>query len=370
MTIDLLVGETLDRKLADVRVPRADVDDVRRTGRRRRRNRNVGAAAVTFLAAAGLTFGVLAATAPEPASDTSLDAVPAMDFTGGSRALFDPSTGETRLGGQTFDLGADVRDLGTSAVSSDFGLLFFGDDQSVRLLPPDGRVRTLAAAPARADAAFVPSVRYDYSRGSVAWLTRAAGDVTLTVYNLLGSPRQVGSFGVPCGSTCDGLEVVGHDQGQVFVHGSDGTRVINPADGTAAKWVSVTKGEVVDVRNKVILSIEEGAAAPTFAPPLDATWRMVTTEDPADRLTPDGSWRAEESTMLQSTQTAGFTLKLAVPEGPGAVRLNLDSDGSMLVSRSAAGQTVVWDCDYAGSCVEFAQLPDLIGRSPFLGTTS
>ena len=68
-------------------------------------------------------------------------------------------TGQISLGGQVGTLD-DAADLGTSAVTTPYGLVFFADDQAVRLLGADGEVSTLAPAPER-PGPFTPSVRYD-----------------------------------------------------------------------------------------------------------------------------------------------------------------------------------------------------------------
>ena len=140
-----------------------------------------------------------------------------MDFTSGVRGVYDAQTGQVSLGGQTFELG-DVADLGTSAATTPHGLVFFGADQSARFLPSDGRVRTLAAAPARPES-FTPTVRYDNVAQSVAWLTHSNGQVLVSVYSLQEPLRLIASYDVPCAGDCASLRVAGHDQGLVFVIG-------------------------------------------------------------------------------------------------------------------------------------------------------
>jgi len=280
MTIDLIVRETLERELADLSVPRTDLARIRRAGRARRRARLAGGLAAVLALVGAST--ALAMSAGEPDQATTAD-VPAMDFGSGLRGLYDAPTGLTHLGGQVFDLGA-VRDLGASAASTPYGLVYFGDDQSARLLPSDGRVRTLAGAPAR-PGEFTPTIRFDPSRGSVAWLTRGNGRVTLSVYVVANRLQLFGSYDVPCsGAGCAALSVTGYDQGLVFVRGENGTRVVDPSAGQAASWTQVTDRQVSDVRNKVILT-SGPAAEPLPAPLDDGTWRTVEAAGPEVRIT-------------------------------------------------------------------------------------
>ncbi len=366
MTIDLIVGETLDGKLADLRVPRTDLEEIRRVGRRRRNRRYGTAAAAVFLAAFGTTVALLANPEPEPASTPA--SVPAMDFAAGARGVYDSASGKTSLGGQSFELG-DVMDLGTSAVATPYGLVFFGADQSTRLLPADGRVRTLAPAPARPES-FTPTVRYDNQRYSVAWLTRSNGRVSVSVYSLVEPLRLIASYPVPCSSDCESLRMAGHDQGLVFVSGPEGTHVIDPSTGPDAQWSDVTDGKVVDVRSRVILSEEPEGASTTLPAPLDdGTWRLEPAQYDNSVLSYDGAWEVGQTTtwrFIGDDNRSPFVL--TIPPGTGPVEFALDTDsGSVIVSRVQAGDDVYFDCDYFGHCVEFATFAGADGGSGIVG---
>jgi hypothetical protein len=366
MTIDLIVRETLERKLADLQLSPADLSDVRRRSRVLRRRRLV-TAVVGVVVTAGTTAALVTGVGRTSEPPASTVEVPVMDFASGLRGAYDRGTGETQLGGQTFRLG-DVQDLGTSAESTPYGLVFFAADQSVRLLPADGRVRTIAGPPARRDLEFVPTVRYDPSRGSLAWLTRGNGKVTLTVYSLVGGLRQLGSVDVPCsGSQCSSLEMVSHDQGLVFVGDRRGTRVIDPAGGAEATWAEIPSGHVVDVHNRVILMT--GAVGADRLPPqlADGTWRTVEAVSDESILTFDGAWQMEDSATLLSTAVPDGTLEFRVPPGEGEIALGLDSDGTIIVARTDEEATTFWDCDGAGICAEYARLADTDGSSAFIG---
>ena len=84
MTIDLLVRETLERELADIRVPRADVAGIRRAGRGRRRARLLGGLAAVLAVVGASTALVLGDRAEPSPSATTVD-VPPMDFGSGLR---------------------------------------------------------------------------------------------------------------------------------------------------------------------------------------------------------------------------------------------------------------------------------------------
>jgi len=354
VTIELIVVETLERKLADVPVPRVDVASVRRVGRGRRLAR-IGSSAAAALAALGAVTALVIGGSAEPDRAADPAALPTLDFTAGLRGFYDQQTELTHLGGQSFDLGA-VRDPATGAATTPYGLVFFGSDQSVRLLPADGRVRTLASSPARAGD-FTPTVQYDPGRGLSAWLTRSADRVTLSVYEFGEGPRLIGSYPVPCvGTACASLEVAGLDQGIVFVRGDDGTRLIDPAAGPDAGWTDVTDGQVADVRNRVVLAADTDTD--TLPPVLaDAGWRLVLGQGLDSQLTLDGAHELAGAATLASTSVGGAPLALALPPGEAPPVVTLDSDGSVLVAQSEAGAEVYYDCRLAGACVELARLP-------------
>lgn len=361
-----MVEETLERKLADVRVPRIDVPDVRRAGRGRRRARVAGGLAAA-LVVAGTVTAVTVGGQGDESQPTARPAIPAMDFTPGLRGFFDPLTGRTHLAGQNFDL-PDAQDLGTSAATTPLGLVFFDPDQSVRLLRPEGRVYTLAASPARPEA-FTPTVEQDPYRELIAWLTRGAGRVTLSVYGYAGQQlRLVGSYPVPCsGAVCDSLEVAAVDRGVVFVRDDNGTRTIDPFAGPDADWSPFSDGRVTDARNGVVLSWEDELSPlpPGFA---DDGWRQVLAHDRDSQLTFDGAYEAYASPMLAST-SGGVPLPIGIPSAPGELEVGMDSDGSVLVARSEGDTDVFWDCMAAVNCVELGRLgngdgdPVLIGQN-------
>jgi len=365
VTLELMVEETLERKLADVAVPRVDVGGVRRTGRGRFWAR-VGGSAAAMLAGAGAVSALVLGTAGEPDRAAEPAAVAPIYFGDGLRAVYNPNTGLVHLGAQIFPLD-DVRDLDTSASVTPFGLVFFGPDQSMRLLPDDGRVRTMVAGPARPDA-FTPSVRYDAARGIVAWLTKGNDRVSLSVYEFGARPRLLGSYPVPCsGDECSNLTVAGVDQALVFVRGDNGTRAIDPLVGKAADWTNVTDGEVTDVRNRVISSYED-EPGPLPAGFVEEGWRVVAAQTPDSLLTFDGGLELSSTTTLASTAVGGMPVSLDIPPAEGEVFLNLDSDGSILVARSEADVDVFWDCQVTGECLELGRLEGAEGDPVFIGS--
>jgi len=364
VTLELMIEETLDRKLADVRVPRVDVPDVRRTGRGRRRAR-LAANLAAALVIAGTVTAATVGRHSEQRQPTTPVAIPAMDFTPGLRGFFDPQTGRTHLAGQNFEL-SDAQDLGTSATATPLGLVFFDPDQSVRLLRPEGRVYTLAASPARPEA-FSPTAKHDPYRELIVWLTRGAGRVTLSVYGYAGQQlRLVGSYPVPCsGAVCDSLEVAAVDRGVVFVRDDNGTRTIDPFAGPDADWSTFSEGRVSDARNGVVLSWQDEL---TPLPPafVDTGWRQVLAHDRDSLLTFDGAYEVYASPTLASTG-GGEPLALGIPPGPGELEVNVDSDGSVLVARSDGETDVFWDCMAAVNCVELGRLADVDGDPVFIG---
>jgi len=365
VTIELIVVETLERKLADVQVPPVDVASVRRVARGRRIGRIGGSAAAVVAALAAVTALVIGGGG---APDTAIDpvAIPTMDFTPGLRGFYDTADRATHLAGQTFQLDSAL-DPGTSATATPFGLVFFDQDQTVRLLPADGRVRTLAASPVRADGAFAPTVRYDPSRGLIAWLTSSDGRVNLSVYELVGPRlRLIGSYPAPCsGADCDQAVVAGIDQGLVFAHDAGGTSVLDPLAGPAAEWTHVTDGQVTDVKNRVVLAYEDEV---TPLPDLLVAqgWRQTPAQGPDSLLTFDGNYELSGSTTLAST-TGGRPLTLGIPVGSGPVTFSVDTDGSVLAARAEGDQDVFWDCMAAINCVELGRVDSTDSGPVFVG---
>jgi hypothetical protein len=250
-------------------------------------------------------------------------------------------------------------------------LVYFTEDQSTRLLPDDGRVRTLAAAPVRPAADFTPTIRYDPARGQAAWLTRGAGGVTLSIYAIGDRLRLSGSFDVPCAAeSCEALAIAGFDQGMVFVRGENGTRAFEPALGQRAAWLQVTDSRLTDVRNRVLLTADPTDPDATALPfPLnDGTWRVTAAATSDALLTFDGLYQVGSTTLLLSTLPGGPSVALPLDVGTGPVSLNLDSDGSVLVAQGEGDTEVFWDCGTDGvTCTEFARLDGLDGESAFIG---
>lgn len=365
MMIDLIVRETLERKLADLAPPATDLDAIRRRARRYRRSRLLGVlgAAVVVLGLTAMLLTEVGRTSPE--APVATDQVAGMDFASGLRGVYDETSQQTYLGGQQFDLG-DVRDPGVSAESTPFGLVYFDADQTVRLLPADGRIRTLASPPALPVTDFVPSVGYDPSRGSVALLTSGNDKVFLTVYSLNGRLQLLSSFEVPCWGSCSALRIAGHDLGRVFVRGGEDTHVIDTREGPDASWAALDVG-VLDVHNGVVLA--QDADEIDFPPPMDTeAWRTVRAQSDDAILTYDGSWQLSNSPVLLSTLPGGGTLTFAVPPGPGELSLGLDSDGSVLIGRTDETAATYWDCDAAGVCVEFAAIEPADGADRVTST--
>jgi hypothetical protein len=366
MTIDLLVGETLERKLADVRVPRVDIDAARDAGRRRRKRRNGVLAGVAFVVAFGTTAAVLAPSTPEPpAAPTDF---PAMDFATGLQAVYDDQSKQLAIGGQVVTLD-DAADLGASAVATPYGLVYFTDDQAVRLLRVDGQVSTIAPAPERPES-FTPTVRFDNARDSVAWLTRADGKVTLSAFSLVEPLRVIGTHEVPCDSDCGALRMGGADQGFAFVSGEDGSLVIDPSAGPSAKWSDVTDGRVIDVRNRTILSIEPAGGQPvTLGEPFDGLWRLEPAADPPGLLTFDGNWEvARETTPWRPIGDPLRAFDLPLPAGTGPIEVWLDVDDTVLVRRTVEDDDVFYDCGYVGDCREVARFDGAAGQSLAVGS--
>jgi hypothetical protein len=334
-------------------VPRADLAKVRRAGRDRRRTRLLRGL-VGGLSAVGAVSALIFGSGAEPEETADPVAVPAMDFSRGLRGFHDAESGLTHLGGQTFDLGT-VQDLGTSASVTPYGLVFFGTNQAVRLLSEDGRVRTIAAAPARPDD-FQPSAKYDPGRGLVAWLTKARGEVTLSVYEFGAGPRLIGSYPVPCSAaSCSDLSIAGVDQGTVFVRGDGRTRLLDPAAGQQAGWAAVTDGWVADVRNRVILTTrKEPSPLPQWM--TDAGWRLAPARGPESLLTLTGSHELTSSADLVPLAVGATGISLALPPGEGPLAATVDSDGTVLVVRSEGDTDVVYDCRLTGACEELARL--------------
>ncbi len=359
-----MIEETLERKLADARVPRIDVPDVRRAGRGLRRA-SIAASLTAALVVAGTALAVTVGVQNEDSQPTARTAIPAMDFTPGLRGYFDPQTGRTHLAGQNFVL-PDARDPGTSAATTPLGLVFFDADQSVRLLRPEGRVYTLAAPPVRHEA-FSPTVKQDPSRELIAWLTRGAGRVPLSVYGYAGQQlRLIGSYPVPCsGAACDSLEIAAVDGGVVFVRDDDGTRTIDPFAGPDPGWSQFSDGRVTDARNGVVLSWED-ELTPLPAAFADAGWRKVLAHGRDSQLTFDGAYEAYASPTLAST-SGGEPLPIGIPAGPGELEVGVDSDGSVLVARSEGDTDVFWDCMAAVNCVELGRLGNVDGDPVLIG---
>jgi hypothetical protein len=270
--------------------------------------------------------------------------------------------GSTHLGGQEFDLGSV--DLRSSSATTPYGLVFVTPKQAVRLLPDDGRVRTIAAPPPKPNA-FTPSVRYDPARGTVAWLTKSNGRVSLSVYEFAFGPRLLGSYPVPCsGKVCDSLTVSGIDHGLVFISDTNGTRALDPFFGPIADWTFVTDGRVTDVRSQVILTW--GATEPLPQAFTDLGWRMVTATSERSLLTFDGAYQVSESATLDST-LGGTPSILALPPAAEPVTVTVDSDGSVLVARPEGDGHAVYDCQLAGACDEVARLAGADTDISFLG---
>lgn len=351
MGLELIVGETLDRVLGDVQPPKIDPEEVRRAARAPRRARVTVLAALILVV---LAVGTSLLWQEDPPKEAAVDpgTLPTMDFGPGLRGYLDAGTGKIQLGGQTI---SGVRDLDAGAAVTPHGLVYFSDDQAVRLLAMSGEVRTLAGAPAKPEK-FTPSVRFDIATPSIAWATQSAGETTVTVYQFGPGTALVGRFPVPCsGAGCDAVEVVGIDQGLVYAYRPGATMVLNPALGEEATWATVTAEQVLDVRSKVLLTAG-GVAAP-LAAPLDASFRIAPAAAPGARLTYDGQRQViDDSATLPSTADGAGPAALPVPPGVGRLQVRLDSDGSVLVEgRDAADNSLLWDCDLTPACAEIAR---------------
>ena len=118
------------------------MEAVRRRGERRRAL-GVAAASLAVLAMVSGAVALGTSLVEDGGRAVQPAGLPPLDFDEGARAFYDDGTGEMHLGGAVFDLSV-VSGMDTSASSTPFGVLYFGDDQAVRLLTEDGTISTLA----------------------------------------------------------------------------------------------------------------------------------------------------------------------------------------------------------------------------------
>ena len=362
MSLRLTVRETFERHLGSLSAPSVDLDEIRKAGIRPRRMRLLAMALATAAVVACVAL-VVAVTQRPPAPTPEQTELPVLNFAGGARGFV--SDDEIYLGGEHFDR-ALVKDLSSAAVPTLYGVVFFSDDQAVRMLSQDGSVSTLAAAPAH-PAEFTPSVVFDASRPALAWVTRSAKGVSVSVYGLSGSARLIGSYPVPCsGDACQDVQVVGLDFGHVFLDTPSGSLVLTPADGPRARWRPVADAPVLDVRNRVVLLQGQGRMALRGDSGLDRQWRAAAAATETSRLTFEGARQTDGTLSLRPTQTRVAPLPLAVPSAEGT-EVTLDSDGSAFIGQPEGDGVRYWDCDPAGICyqvgfVEGKTKPEFLGQ--------
>ncbi|MGZ5398627.1 MAG: hypothetical protein ACXWDM_01355 [Nocardioides sp.] len=350
------IADHVDR----VDVPLLDVQSVRRRGERRRA---LGTAATSLAVLAVVAGGVALGTSDgdDQGQVVQPTGLPALDFDAGARAFYDDGAGEMHLGGAVFDIGR-VSNLDTSATTTPYGVVYFGDEQQVRLLGEDGTVTTLAEAPSD-EVGFNPSVKYDAAEPLAAWLTRDSSGVVLTVYRLGADAGLVASTAVPCeGEECEKQRMAGIDSGKVFVRGSADTQVFDVADLSAAP-VRLTALVVADVRNRVILG--EGTCCEDQ--PLGPDWRLAPAEGPESLLTLDGAHEVYWSSTLRSTGGRD-PIRLDVPV-EGVEFVALDTDGTVLVAVLGGNGDLFFDCEPAtGDCTRIGRTGVRAGDPIFLGT--
>ena len=176
--------DTIRRSIEDhvdrLEVPSLDVEAVRRTGRRRRA---AGTAAASLAVLAVLSGGValVGSVGGDDGRAVQPTGLPALDFDEGARAFYDDGSGEMHLGGAVFDLGI-VTGMDTSASATPHGVVYFDDGRRCGCSP-----RTASPHPRRWPAGrggLGPTVKYDATEPLVAWLSRDATGVVLTVHEL------------------------------------------------------------------------------------------------------------------------------------------------------------------------------------------
>lgn len=353
--------DTLTRSLHDhldgVVTPHVDLEAVRCSGERRR----AATSATGLLGALALVVGGVALTTsggddPRVLQPTGL---PALDFDQGLRAFYDDGAAELHLGGETFDIGR-VPTLDVRAAATPDGVVWVGDDQSVRRLREDGAIELLA--PAVPDSRPIDAnVKFDAVSGDVGWLVRDADGVRLVVEGTDGDQLTVD---VPCkGRGCQMVALGGLDGGRVFVRRLDEeqTLVLDRTD-PEARWSTIDGFRVADVRNGVVLGQGTLPAPDT----LGEGWRFVRAEGVESLLTFDGARELYWTSTLRATD-GGPALRLDVPPGEGVQFVNLDSDGSVLVAVMTRAGNTYYDCELTGACEVIGTLGRGAGDPVFLG---
>ena len=359
MSFEDTIRRSIEEHVDRVDVPRLDVEAVRCRGERRR---TLGAAAASLAVLAVVSGGVALGTSLDDGGGRAVQptGLPSLDFDAGARAFYDDGAGELHLGGAAFDIGL-VGNLDTSATSTPYGVVYFGDDQEVRLLGEDGTVTLLAEGPSDA-VGFGPTVKYDAAEPLAAWLTRDGSGVVLTVYRLGEDAGLVGSTTVPCeGEECSRQRMAGIDSGRVFVRGPEDTQVFELADLDAAP-IRLTAFVVADVRNRVML----GTGLCCGDQPLGPDWSVAEAEGVESLLTLDGQHQLAWSSTLSSTDD-GPPLRLDVPI-EGVEFLALDTDGTVLVAVLGNDGDRYFDCEPAsGACTPIGRTGVRAGDPIFLG---
>ncbi len=360
MSFEDTIRRSIEEHADLVQVPALDVEAVRRRGERRRAL-GVAAASLAVLAMVSGAVALGTSLVEDGGRAVQPAGLPPLDFDEGARAFYDDGTGEMHLGGAVFDLSV-VSGMDTSASSTPFGVLYFGDDQAARLLTQDGAISTLATGPSDA-VAFTPTVKYDATEPLVAWLTRDVSDVMLSVYRLGDDAGLVGTATVPCeGEECGRQRMAGIDGGHVFVRGTADTQVFDVAD-LAADPVALTGFVVADVRNRVML----GTGYCCGDQPLGPGWRVADAEGVESLLTLDGAHQLAWTSTLSSTD-GGPPIRLDVPID-GVEFTALDTDGSVLVAVLGNDGDRFFDCEPAtGDCVPIGRTGIRAGDPIFLGT--
>ena len=242
MTIDLIVRETLERKLADIPVPRADLDRIRRAGRGRRRRPGARRAGGRGRPGRRRHGRRGARPAPSPSRPPPPPTVPAMDFSAGLRGLFDATPGTDHARAARPSTSGTCRTSATAPLPRRTAW-----SSSARTSRPGCSRPTVACARSPRPRSGPPPTSRRRSattrRAAGAWLTRGDGRGDAVGLRARGpAPADRLLRRAVRGETARRWRSPGFDQGMVFVRGANGTRAFDPPTGQRATWLQVTDG--------------------------------------------------------------------------------------------------------------------------------
>lgn len=359
--------EAIKSQVGRLDVPVHDLAAVTSRGRRLRHRRTAAVAALTVLAVAGAGFMGVQLRDSRTDPDRGFAPVAPLVRADGLRAFARPGPGPVgdgmvSVGGRTFPADA-MADLGTSASSTPYGLVFFGPDRQARLLRDDGSATALAPAPESPLRVTDPTSAFDAALPLVAWSVATDSGATIRMLNF--ETGGTSALDIMCGSCAD-VAVDGLDQGLVFVRTEDGTSVWDPLSEDGMAQIAGPRTRVVDVRNKVVLY---DGPAPTFAGPVEDTWTFVPGALDSE-LSFDGEYVLRWSDGLKLTRPGTKPVELDVKN---ASSWTFDTDGSVLVMRGGpaafqGSKSYLYDCEVpSGRCTEFATVPADQGSPTFIG---